>query len=286
MLADAGVGPNADGHDHQGGGDDAAIGQLHPFDLAIAEDRLGLSLGDDLDAALLELPLQHVAGRRVELALHQRRHQMQDGDVHVARVETGRGLEAEQAAADDDCLGARLGGDQHGVDVVEVAVGEDAGEVVARHRQDERHRAGGDDQLVVRHGLTVFGRHRLGGAVDLGDLVPLVEGDAVLDVPAVAVNDDLLVVLLARQHRRQHDAVVVDARLGVEDRDLVAAGRLFEQMLEHASRRHAVADDDEFLGHAVHSAASMRSFGPAASRSARLRLISSRRAGSGLAPPS
>ena len=34
-------------------------------------------LGDDLDAALLELPLQHVAGGRVELALHQRRHQMQ-----------------------------------------------------------------------------------------------------------------------------------------------------------------------------------------------------------------
>ena len=70
-----------------------------------------------------------------------------------------------------------------------------------------------------------------------------------LDVPTVAVDDDLLVVLLAGEQRGQHDAVVVDPRLGVEDRDLVAARRRFEQMLEHPSGRHAVADDDEFLGH-------------------------------------
>ena len=136
-------------------------------------------LGDDLDAALLEFPLQQVAGRRIELALHQRRHQVQHGDVHVARVEPGRGLEPEQAAADDDRLGARLGGEQHGVDVVEVAVGEHAGKIVAGHRQDERHRAGGDDELVVGRGHAAVGRHRLGGAVDLGDLVALVERDAV-----------------------------------------------------------------------------------------------------------
>ena len=64
-------------------------------------------------------------------------------------LQAGRRFEAEQAAADDDRLGARLRGEQHGVDVVEVAVGEHAGQVVARHRNDERHRAGGDDQLVV-----------------------------------------------------------------------------------------------------------------------------------------
>ena len=193
--------------------------------------------------------LQHVARRRVELALHQRRHEMHDGDIHVARGQARRGFEAEQAAADDHGLGARLGRDQHGVDIVEIAVGEDARKVVPRHRQDERHRARGDDQLVVRRHDAAVGRDRLGDAVDRGDLVPLVERDAVLDVPAVAVNDDLLVVLFTRQHRRQHDAIVVDARLGVENGDLVAAGRLVEKVLQHAPWRHAVADDDEFLGH-------------------------------------
>ena len=72
-----------------------------------------------------------------------------------------------------------------------------------------------------------------------------------LDVPAVAVDDDFLERLLARQNRRQHDAVVVHARFGVEDGDLVAVGRGFQQVLEHSPGRHAVADDDEFLGHDV-----------------------------------
>ena len=82
-------------------------------------------------------------------------------------------------------------GDQHGVDVVEVAVGEDAGEIVAGHRHDERHRAGGDHQLVVGLGDAVVGGHRLGGAVDRRRPCALVEGDAVLDVPGVAVDDDV-----------------------------------------------------------------------------------------------
>ncbi len=89
----------------------------------------------------------------------------------------------------------------------------------------------------------------LGGTVDAYDFVALVEDDPVLDIPAVAMDDDFLVLLLAGEHGREHDAVVIDARLGVKDRDLVAAARVLEEMLEHAPRGHAVADDDEFLGH-------------------------------------
>jgi hypothetical protein len=81
--------------------------------------------------------------------------------------------------------------------------------------------------------------------------VALVERDAVLDVPAVAVDDDFLVCLLARQNRRQHDAIVVHARFGVEDGDLVAVGRGFQQVLQHSAGRHAIADDDEFFGHGI-----------------------------------
>ena len=128
--------------------------------------------------------------------------------------------------------------------------------------------AGGDDQLVVgngdrrlQRGLAGARRHELGGdgarrAVDRRDLGALVERDAVLDVPAVAMDHDLLERLLARQHRRQHDAVVVHPRLGVEDRHVVGVGRGLEQPLEGAAGRHAVADDDESLlrvrGHRVH----------------------------------
>ena len=104
-----------------------------------------------------------------------------DGDVHAAALEAGRGLEAEQAAADDHRLAARLGGEQHRLHVVEIAVGEHAGKVVPGNRNDDGVRAGGDDELVVSTviagcaeptgGRGKIGRHRLGCPVDLGDLV-------------------------------------------------------------------------------------------------------------------
>ncbi len=75
---------------------------------------------------------------------------MQHGDVHAALRKAGGGFEAEQAAADDDCLRARLRGKQHGLHVVEVAIGEDAGQVLAGHRNDEGHRAGGDHRACRR----------------------------------------------------------------------------------------------------------------------------------------
>ncbi len=75
----------------------------------------------------------------------------------------------EQAAADDHRLRARLGGEQHGVDVVEVAIGDDARQVLAGHGDDEGHRAGGDHQLVVGFGDAVVGGHGLCCAVDRDD---------------------------------------------------------------------------------------------------------------------
>ena len=161
------------------GRDHRAVGQLDAFDPALADDRLGVGLGDDLDAARFDRPLQQIAGGRVELALHQRRHDVQDGDVHVAHAKPGRRFEPEQSAADDHGLGPRLRGEQHGVDVVEVAIGQDARQIVAGHRQDEGNRAGGDDELVVGRGDAVVGGDGLGRAVDRDDLVALVQRDAV-----------------------------------------------------------------------------------------------------------
>ena len=93
-----------------------------------------------------------MAGGGIELALHQGRHQVHDRDVHALRLQAGGGFEAQKAAADDHGIAARLGGQQHGLDVVEVAVGQHARQVVAGHRDDDGVGAGGDDQLVVGDG--------------------------------------------------------------------------------------------------------------------------------------
>jgi hypothetical protein len=61
------------------------------------------------------------------------------------------------------------------------------------------------------------------------------------------VHDDIVERLFAGQHRRKHDAVVVDARLRPEHRHGVAIGRAGKQLVQHAAGRHSVADHDEFL---------------------------------------
>ena len=49
---------------------------------------------------------------------------MDDCDVHALLVEASSRLEAEQAAADNHGAAARLGGDHHRVDVIEIAIGD------------------------------------------------------------------------------------------------------------------------------------------------------------------
>ncbi len=60
------------------------------------------------------------------------------------------------------------------------------------------------------------------------------------------MNDDVLILLFARENRRQHDAIVIDARLGAENGDVVEVGLAREQFVEHTAGGHAVAENDEF----------------------------------------
>ena len=74
-----------------------------------------LALGQNLDAALLDRLLQEISGVRIELALHQGRHQMNDRGLHALGGKAGGGFKAEQAAADHHGIAARSGRRQHRV---------------------------------------------------------------------------------------------------------------------------------------------------------------------------
>ena len=63
-------------------------------------------------------------------------------------------------------------------------------------------------------------------------------------IPVDVVQHDVVGGLLAGQHRREQDAVVVDVRLVAEDRDLEIVPVL-EDLLDAGDAGHAVADDDE-----------------------------------------
>ena len=69
--------------------------------MTIPADDLGsVGAGHDGLAATFQFGLEQVACRLVELALHQRRHEMNDGDRHAAKRKAMRCLEPEQATAD------------------------------------------------------------------------------------------------------------------------------------------------------------------------------------------
>jgi hypothetical protein len=238
---------DADGDDDEIGLDLPPIGQLHARRAVGAGDLLGLAVGEEGDAALVEVALQQHAGMGVELALHQRRHQMHQGDAHAAALQAPGGLEAEQPAADDHrplVVARRL---QHQLDIVDVPERAGAGQAEAGDRRRQRLGAGGDEQLVVAERHAGGGGDRLQRPVHRHRGVAGDQADAVLGIPVAAVDDDLLERLLAGQHRGEGDAVVIRVRLGAEDGDVVALRRALQQLLDRPHAGHAVADDDEAL---------------------------------------
>ncbi len=99
-LGQVDIGPNADGQHHQVGGNEAAIGELHAFGPFGAGDFLGLAVREEGDAAPVQVALQHLAGRRIELAFHQGGHQVHQRHRHAALLQSPGRFQPQQAAAD------------------------------------------------------------------------------------------------------------------------------------------------------------------------------------------
>src|SRR5207245_10538079 len=102
--------------------DAAVAGVAHRLRFAAPGDALGF-----------DRALEHPRRARIELALHQPVHEMEDGDVGARLGESIGGLETEETAADDD--DARTRRFRDGVDVVDVAEGEHARQVHSGGRQ-------------------------------------------------------------------------------------------------------------------------------------------------------
>jgi hypothetical protein len=169
LLGQLGVGADADGHHDQVGRDFGAVLELDRRHAAVgaAHQFLRLRAHQELQAALLQRLLQQLAGDVVQLALHQPGHDVHHGDVHAAQHQAVGRFQAQQAAADDDGLLVLGGGLDHRVGVGDVAVGDDALQVLAGHRQDEGVGAGAQQQPVVRLLGAVLGAHHALDAVDL-----------------------------------------------------------------------------------------------------------------------
>ncbi len=240
-------GSDADRHHDEAGGDQRPVLELHPLYLGVADDLGGVGAGQDRLAARFERIFEQPARGFVELAFHQGRHQVDDGDFHAAKRKPVCRLEPEQPAADHHRVAAGIGRGEHRVDIVHVAKGDDAGQILAGDGDDEGIGAGRDQQPVIAFAGPAARRHRLGGAVDRDHRVARDQRDAVRRIPVGIVDHDVVEAFFAREHGGEHDAVIVDARFGAENRHAVARRIAREQFLDRAAAGHAVADHHEML---------------------------------------
>ena len=164
---------------------------------------------------------RYIAARGIELTLHQRVGEMNDGDVAALHLQAARGFEAQQSAADDDSLAARA---------------RPSRAAPACHPECGRRKTfflstpgmGGMKALLpvarmsLSYGVTPPSSPVTvcASRIDVGDADAEPGLDAVGSIPVDVVKHDLVGGLLAGEHRRKHDAVVVDVRLVAEDRDL------------------------------------------------------------------
>ena len=102
---------------------------------------------------------------------------------------------------------------------------------------------------VVAHFKAIERGDHAALAVDADHRIAGIQPHAVLRVPGAIVGDDVLEHLLAGQHRRQQDAVVIAVRLGAENGDVVALAVELQQLFDGADAGHAVADHHQALLH-------------------------------------
>jgi hypothetical protein len=251
----------------------------HTGHRSVAEHFRGRRVEPDVQAHLLELPLQDPGACRVELRFHQVRHQMDDVHLEAGIQQAARRLESEQPASNHDRAARAAHERQHAIAIGQRSEDEDAAlerlRAVASARATVRFRqaadrrnlrpaAGRHHERVERLDLAVSAADALRGDVYLLDANAGMERHLVAGVPRQRIEEDVLRVVASRQHAGKQDSVVVAARLVTEDGELIGVSAAARQnLLDEASAGHSVADDDQppLLRHSTRSRVSSMTAG-------------------------
>ena len=253
LAADPVAGADAGGEDDDVGGQLAAVGQLRGADRAVLGGTEGgrAHAGADLDALVLDEQPQHLAAAVVELDGHESVRELDHGGVRAEVLQRGRGLEAEHAAADDDAADlaaqrlAALGDPGgEGLDVVDRAIAEGAGKVLALGAGRPGPGAGGEHEPVVLvHGAGGAGDGVRGAVQALGGVARDQRDPRV--GPDPGVQGEHLGAAVAEPVREVHAVVGLLGLLADHGEGPVAGGVLGLHPGREAVPGHAAADHDD-----------------------------------------
>jgi hypothetical protein len=201
-----------------------------------------------VDAEVLDPPAQDGTALVVDLGGHEPRRELDDGGLEAQRPQRVRRLEPEQAAADDGTAAAprRELGDR--LEVVDRAVHEAALGVGAVDGRDERHRTGGEHQLVVEVLTAVVGGDDSSRPVDARDARPGQQlGVGVVEEP-VGHEREVVGAGTVEERAQVHPVVRgVDLLADDEDPPVLLERAARREQLDELVPDHAVPDDNEAL---------------------------------------
>ena len=223
------------------------VGEVHALHPAppVAEDLLRPHPGVDGHAQLVDAPAEGGRTGVVDLHGHEPVGELDHVGLQAEAVQGVGRLQPEQPAADHRARPAVLGVVPDRLQVVEGAVDEAPGGVVAGQRGDERVGAGGQDEGVVGDLDPVAGgdRGRLG--VDRRHRVADVDAEAeALEEPGL--DEGELLGRRAREERAEAHPVVGQPAFLAEGDDVpLGGGAPVEEDFEQLVADHAVADHDQ-----------------------------------------
>ncbi len=194
------VGADAGCDHHQRGLDLPPVLEGDGLGAAVAEDAGGLGVEMDGDAARFDRAQEHGRGARIELALHQPVHQVNDGNLQTGLRQAVSGLQAEQSAADHHRFGklGRRGFD--GRDIAQVAERAYSAQVDAGYVEPDRARAGGEHQPGERQRRSIGQPKAVDGRIDRGGGASVEQRHPTVAPPSRRLQLDFAARDLLRQH--------------------------------------------------------------------------------------
>ncbi len=241
------AGADPGGEDDEVGVDGGAVGEPHPADVAVLadDDLLGADAGVDRQPHRLDGAQQRRAAAVVDLDGHQARGELHDAGGEAETLEGAGRLQPEEPAADDRAAGPGLRVLLDREQVLDGAVDEAAGGVLAGDGRHEGVAAGRQDEYVVREHLSGAGGDGTGVAVDGLGGVAEVQLDPVLLHEAGGGEGEVLGGASGEVRGEVHPVVGRPGLLTEHGDPVRGRGPALGECLEVALADHAVADEHD-----------------------------------------
>ncbi|EKT80631.1 cellobiohydrolase A [Rhodococcus opacus M213] len=238
--------PHTRGEHQQRGLDHRTVGQLDADPVRTLGDARGADTRVDGETQVGDQVGEQRSAAVVHLQRHQPGRELDDVRCHAHQLEGVRGLESEQATADDDTDGAgsgRVDTLPDAVEVVERAVDEALRPVVPGDRRHERVRTGGHHESVVRDDLTRIGGDLAGLPID--GRGPAADPEIDESVVRVVVTRERKLLGVPRPHigGQSHPVVRGEGLLAEHRHRPVVRLVARTQRLDESMSDHSVPDD-------------------------------------------